>query len=251
MNALQRGMMGAPGVWLAFSRRTFSLIILLISAFPSPAVLASEAEKPNPQSACRSRLDEVFDREIQQSLPELESKGGAKRSGIIDWIIPSTRAELEKMNAMAIYAVQVFAKEEKDLPIQGVLYSTVGSDGKAPQGAPVERLPEVFPLSRVKLLSGDGAEQLRRLVGERTQIVYGFIPVSHLMRDSAIGVRFAGGLESLELAVITPEYRKRLLVPKYFKKLNAQSKLLRPDPKRLPDAPTTLKLLADNYCVGR
>jgi|GEM_PF-5170924 len=207
-----------------------------------------------PQSSCVSRLDLRIAEEIRPLKDELVARLPV-RSGIFDLLLPRDPAELKLMNGMAIFALQVFVREsdggELDLPISAVVHSPVDKKGRAIPDSAVSRLPNIFPVSRVKFVQTDAGIDLRKLLGTHTQIYYGFIPVSLLLDNGVVAARFKEGVTHLEVFRTSAAFQKMSDTPQWLKKISRKDTRLAYSQERLPDAKLTLLRLSESYCIGR
>ncbi len=237
------------------------------SLTPSPLPLASvapvspdSATTPRSHSApevrddCISRLDARIENDIKALLNSADS-ALPRRSGIFDVLLPGSVSELKRMNGMAIFALQVFDREGEggvlDLPVQAIVYSPTDKGGKVRPGSSVSQLPQIFPISRIKIVQPGGPVDIRKLLGTHTQIIYGFIPLTLLFDEGVVAVRYQGGDHHLEVFRTGDRVRKASETPGWLRKISLSDSRLRYSSAKLPDAPLTLRLLADAYCVGR
>jgi hypothetical protein len=222
------------------------------SSAPSASATPSQ-ERP----ACSSRLDFILDRELMTLRDALKQKRAPARSGVLDLILPVNPVESKKLNGMAIYAVQVFARAnetgEVELPLTEIAHSPTDAGGKPRPKSQVSVLPAIFPVVRVnKVLGGSPEmEEIQRLLGTHTQILYGFVPLEILMDRGVIAARFKNPQTYLELLPTGPKLLKSKGTPQWLKAIRPGDRRIQIDSARMPDPKLTLKLLAENYCVGR
>jgi hypothetical protein len=215
------------------------------------ALSDSASKRP---SQCISKLDIRIGGEI--SLLEKSNESGLPlRSGIFDVLLPGNASDLKRMNGMAIFALQVFVREKEggdlDLPIMAIVHSPSDKKGKVRPGSSVSQLPQIFPVSRIKIVQPDGTADIQRLLGTHTQIIYGFIPLKLLFDEGVVAVRFQGGDQHLEVFRTGSRVQKSRDTPVWLRTIPLSGARLRYSSDRLPDAQLTLRQLADAYCVGR
>jgi hypothetical protein len=232
------------------------------------------AGAPTATVACQSRLNLRIDEELRLLHAAAQKQTvRAKRSVLVDWILPRDEAEAKLLNQMAIFAMQIFARadvpagrvgasgasegaEKADaknlpsvLPIQSVLHLPTDAKGNALAEKPVTRLEFIFPRSPV--LEVRDTSEVVDLLGTHTQIVYGLIPLRLVLDEGLLAVRFLNPEDVLQVERLGSTMKKSPDLPKWLKQKKPTSRGLIENYKKTPDPGHVLKLLAENYCLGR